>query len=131
MKLAAAACLLCLAAGTCYVQRHDLNLQVKTQATFWESKCIERVEVVFIDKFAFMATTYHIDKIEFPFSQFKHHVEYSFRRRICDIVKITHNHPAEAGPRPSKLDMEFLAALRAHGFTGRFCIYHAGVIRDY
>lgn len=132
MKLAAlAALLLCLAIGSCYVQRHGLDIYLVTEQTQWEASYIERVEIQFVDKFCFGATTYHLDKIEFPFSKFKHHVEYSFRRRICDITRIIHNHPPEAGPRPSALDMEFLQALREHGFAGRFCIYHAGVVRDY
>jgi proteasome lid subunit RPN8/RPN11 len=122
---------LCLLAGSCYVQRHGLAVYVKTQPEHWETKCIEQVEVRFIDTFCFGATTYHMDKIELPFTQFRHHVEFSFRRRLSDIVQIVHNHPPDAGPYPSALDRQFLDALRANGFAGRFSIYWQGVIRDY
>lgn len=129
--LAAALLLLAVSAGSCYVQRHGLDIYLVTEQTRWETNCIERVEIQFIDKFAFGATTYHLDRIEFPFSKFKHHVEFSFRRRICDIVRITHNHPPDAGPGLSGLDRLFLQALREHGFTGRFCVYWGGQVRDY
>ena len=123
--------MLCLLAGSCYVQRHGLDVYIRTPEERWEEAQIEQVQVRFVDKFQFMATTYHMDKIELPFSQFKHYVEFSFRRRLSDIVQIIHNHPPDAGPWPSALDREFLAALRAHGFIGRFSIYWGGAIRDY
>jgi|GEM_PF-4563901 len=125
------ALLLVILTGSCFVPQHGLEVYVRERGEFWEASNVERVEVVFADKFRFTATSHHVDRIDLPYSQFKRLVEFNFKRRIIDIVRIIHNHPPDGCPGLSPSDREFLAALRCDGFTGRFVVWYKGWLCDY
>jgi len=127
----AVAVLLMVLTGSCYVPQQGLEVYIRDGGEFWAAARVEKVEVVFVDKLRFVATSHNERCIDLPYAKFKNLVECSFRRRIRDIVRITHNHPPDGHPGITPTDREFLDAMRSDGFTGRFCIYHKGVIRDY